>query len=128
MNQRAELCNRAFEIYRARYVRFVSRNNLDLSRDNLNLSRGNLNLSRDNLDLSRDNLNLSRNNSQFITRYKNVSSVSSMGHRRPQITPSDGVNRGDCATTAPLKRLSSYMGHQKIALSQTPSTYGFQDG
>ena len=34
------------------------------------------------LDLSRDNLNLSRDNSQFIARYKNVSSVSSMDHRR----------------------------------------------
>jgi len=35
-----------------------------------------------NWELSRDNLDLSRNNSQFIARYKNVRTVSSMGHRR----------------------------------------------
>ena len=42
-------------------------------------------ISRDNLDLSRDNLNLSRDNSQFIARYENVSSVTSMGHRTNRI-------------------------------------------
>ena len=41
-------------------------------------------LSRDYLDLSRDTISYRAINCIFIARYKNVSSVSSMGHRRNQ--------------------------------------------
>ena len=49
-------------------------------------------LSRDNLNLSCDNLNLSRDNSQFIARYENVSSVSSMGHRTSRTSATDRIS------------------------------------
>ena len=50
-------------------------------------------LSRDIFDLSRDNLDVSRDNFPFIARYKNVSSVSSMGHRTYERVDSALSNR-----------------------------------